>query len=309
MQAHLRIARPVTALEQSVAMYSKGLGLTEIGRFENHEGFDGVMLGGVGFGYHFEFTYCRTHPVRPSHTPEDLVVFYLPDHTEWQRTCQSMLEAGFTEVSPFNPYWQQRGRTFEDQDHYRVVLEQAEWRVVSARKASAAHRAASIGAPKERSNPSIEGTSSTECFIRNACRDDVPAMATLTGEFSRYMRSLDDTTDLRLDAEALERDGFGTEPAFRGLIAEVSGEVVGFLLHHAGYDTDAACRLLFVVDLYVTESARGQGIGAALMNEAGKIAAAGGARQIVWTIDRRNALARHFYEGLGASYIRSNSLT
>ena len=127
MLTHLRIARPVTALDRSVAMYSKGLGLTEIGRFENHDGFDGVMLGRVGFGYHFEFTYCRTHPVRPSQTPEDLTVFYLPDHTEWQRTCQSMLEAGFSEVSPFNPYWQQRGRTFEDPDHYRVVLEQAEW--------------------------------------------------------------------------------------------------------------------------------------------------------------------------------------
>ncbi|MGS0754562.1 hypothetical protein ACVBEH_07485 [Roseateles sp. GG27B] len=56
-----------------------------------------------------------------------MVVFYLPDRTEWQKTCQSMLRAGFTEVSPFNPYWQKRGRTFEDQDHYRVVLEQAEW--------------------------------------------------------------------------------------------------------------------------------------------------------------------------------------
>lgn len=103
MKPHLRIARPVSALERSVAMYSKGLGLIEIGRFEDHEGFDGVMLGRVGLGYHFEFTCCRTHPVEPRPTPEDLVVFYLPDRAEWQRTCQSMLEAGFKEVTPFNP--------------------------------------------------------------------------------------------------------------------------------------------------------------------------------------------------------------
>jgi len=38
-----------------------------------------------------------------------------------------MLEAGFVEVSSFNPYWQQRGRTFEDYDHYRIVLAQAQW--------------------------------------------------------------------------------------------------------------------------------------------------------------------------------------
>ena len=127
MKTHLRIARPVTALERSAAMYSKGLGLVELGRFENHEGFDGVILGRAGLDYHFEFTYCRTHPVEPRPTSEDLVVFYLPDHAEWQKTCLSMLEAGFMDVAPFNPYWQQRGRTFEDHDHYRVVLERAEW--------------------------------------------------------------------------------------------------------------------------------------------------------------------------------------
>jgi GNAT superfamily N-acetyltransferase len=146
-------------------------------------------------------------------------------------------------------------------------------------------------------------TTSSEVFIRDAGRDDVPAMAALVEEFARYMRDLGDTTEIRLDADALERDGFGAEPAFRGIVAEVSGKVVGFLLHHGGYDTDAACRLLFVVDLYVTESARGQGIGRALMNEARRVAYEGGAKQLVWTVDRRNALARRFYEGMGAHYV------
>ena len=108
-------------------MYCTGLGLAEIGRFENHEGFDGVMLGKADLHYHFEFTYCRTHPVAPSPTPEDLIVIYVPDPVEWQHACASMLSAGFTEVTPFNPYWKQRGRTFEDHDRYRVVLQQAQW--------------------------------------------------------------------------------------------------------------------------------------------------------------------------------------
>jgi GNAT superfamily N-acetyltransferase len=151
-------------------------------------------------------------------------------------------------------------------------------------------------------------TSSSECLIREARPDDVPAIAALVEQFAQYMRGLGDTTELRLDAQALERDGFGTDPAFRGLVAEVSGEVVGFLLHHAGYDTDAACRLLFVVDLYVTGSARGRGIGAALMHAAREVAARGGAMQIVWTVDRRNVLARRFYEGIGASYVKELDL-
>lgn len=128
MTAHLRIARPVSALERSVAMYRSGLGLVELGRFENHDGFDGVMLGKPGMGWHFEFTYCRTHPVKPSPTPEDLTVFYVPQPAEWRKACTSMLGAGFVEVEPFNPYWRERGRTFRDPDGYCVVLEQGAWR-------------------------------------------------------------------------------------------------------------------------------------------------------------------------------------
>jgi hypothetical protein len=108
-------------------MYSRGLGLCEVGRFEDHDGFDGVMLGLKGSSYHFEFTHSRTHPVVPAPTPEDLLVFYVPTAAEWQTACASMLAAGFKQVSSFNPYWETRGRTYEDPDGYRVVLQQAEW--------------------------------------------------------------------------------------------------------------------------------------------------------------------------------------
>lgn len=124
----LRIARPVRDLARSVAQYRQGLELAELGRFDNHAGFDGVMLGIPGADYHFEFTRCRTHPVAPAPTPEDLVVFYLPDPVSWQAACRRMRAAGFVEVPPFNPYWAERGRTFQDFDGYRVVLEQAPWR-------------------------------------------------------------------------------------------------------------------------------------------------------------------------------------
>ena len=111
-------------------MYGRGLGLRVVDRFENHEGFDGVMLGIAGSSYHFEFTRCRTHPVAPAPTPEDLVVFYIPAEAEWKARCSSMLAAGFKQVASFNPYWDIRGRTFEDPDGYRVVLQRAERSIV-----------------------------------------------------------------------------------------------------------------------------------------------------------------------------------
>ena len=42
---HLRIARPVANLATTQAMYCRGLDLIVVGHFQNHEGFDGVMLG------------------------------------------------------------------------------------------------------------------------------------------------------------------------------------------------------------------------------------------------------------------------
>lgn len=108
-------------------MYCRGLGLFVAGSFENHDGFDGVMLGFEGLDYHFEFTRRRTHPVAAAPTPEDLIVLYLPTAAEWHAACESMLAAGFEQVTSFNPYWEVRGRTFEDPDGYRVVLQQEEW--------------------------------------------------------------------------------------------------------------------------------------------------------------------------------------
>jgi catechol 2,3-dioxygenase-like lactoylglutathione lyase family enzyme len=127
MTAHLRVARPVSDLARSTAMYRDGLGLSVIDSFENHQGFDGVMLGIEDAQYHLELTRARGHAPRPSPTPEDLLVLYLPDAAQWQAACERMLAAGFARVAPFNPYWKARGATFEDHDGYRVVLQNDTW--------------------------------------------------------------------------------------------------------------------------------------------------------------------------------------
>lgn len=124
---HLRIARPVRDLARAVAQYKQGLDLEELASFEGHSGFDGAMLGFRGADFHFEFTVCRGHPVTPQPTPEDLFVFYVPDHQAWTKRCQAMRGAGFKEVESFNPYWSQQGCTLEDADGYRVVIQRAAW--------------------------------------------------------------------------------------------------------------------------------------------------------------------------------------
>ncbi len=124
---HMRIARPVTNLELSYQMYSKGLSLNKIADFNDHEGFSGIMLGREGLHWHMEFTTCHNHPIKPLHTEEDLLVLYYPDSIEWEGVCVRMVESGFSFVSSFNPYWDVNGRTFEDRDGYRVVIQNRSW--------------------------------------------------------------------------------------------------------------------------------------------------------------------------------------
>ena len=61
MSPHLRIAKPVRDRSITTAMYCRGLGLRVVGRFEDHDGFDGVMLGLKDSSDHIEFTRCRTN--------------------------------------------------------------------------------------------------------------------------------------------------------------------------------------------------------------------------------------------------------
>lgn len=121
----LRVARPTDRLEEVVRFYQYGLGLTVLGSFRDHDGFDGVMLGRFGAAYHFEFTRKRGHRVGSAPTQDHLLVFYLPDHGRWGEAIGRMRAAGYEPVASFNPYWDRLGRTFEDPDGYRVVLQNA----------------------------------------------------------------------------------------------------------------------------------------------------------------------------------------
>lgn len=124
---HVRVARPVSDLRRAQRMYCDGLGLAVLDTFEDHEGFDGLMLGMPGAGWHLEFTRSRRHPVAPTPTPEDMVVLYLPAREAWQAASARMLDAGFRRLPAYNPYWERNGRTFADADGYRVVLQNARW--------------------------------------------------------------------------------------------------------------------------------------------------------------------------------------
>ncbi|HEY8125467.1 MAG TPA: VOC family protein [Methylocystis sp.] len=123
----LRVARPSDDLDALLSFYRDGLGLDLLYRFENHDGFDGVMLGRRGAPYHLEFTRAHGRPAGRSPSQDHLLVFYHPEPESWRDAITRMRAAGFEPVAALNPYWEEAGATFEDPDGYRVVLQQSRW--------------------------------------------------------------------------------------------------------------------------------------------------------------------------------------
>ena len=147
---HLRIARPSRDLAATTRFYARALGLEVLASFVDHAGIDGVILGRALWPYHLEFTRRRERPLTPSATDEDLLVLYLPDRSDWTAVVLRIRASGARPVPSSNPYWDERGVTFEDPDGYRIVIENAAWPPASAADATDGSAGPAVAAPPSR---------------------------------------------------------------------------------------------------------------------------------------------------------------
>lgn len=145
-------------------------------------------------------------------------------------------------------------------------------------------------------------------LIRACTSEDAPEIERLYLQSVAHLQSLGDTGEFLFSAEVYLRDGFGANPAFAGLVAEVGEHLVGYLLYEMNYDTDAAARHLFVIDLAVDEAARRQGVGRQLMGAAASLCRSLGGSELVWAVYNKNQLAFDFYLSLGAKPITDLTL-
>jgi catechol 2,3-dioxygenase-like lactoylglutathione lyase family enzyme len=117
-----RSARPANDLRAIERFYVDALGCTRVGAFEDHEGFDGLILGSPDASWQVEFVRERGVTAPRSPTPEHLLVFYVADRAALAVREVAMRTAGHAPVEPHNPYWLRHGLTFSDPDGYHVVI-------------------------------------------------------------------------------------------------------------------------------------------------------------------------------------------
>jgi GNAT superfamily N-acetyltransferase len=84
-------------------------------------------------------------------------------------------------------------------------------------------------------------------------------------------------------------DGFGPQAAFTPLVAELDGTVVGYVFFAKGYNTDVAGRSMWLHDLFVAPSARGRGVGRALMAVVAAETVRAGCVSLEWGVHPANA--------------------
>lgn len=116
-----RIDRHTNDLVPLIKFYVNVPGLEVLGTFDNHDEYNGVFLGKLGFDWHLEFARSQKQAVH-SFDVDDLVVFYPTDRKEYERIIQKNIEIGLEQITPENPYWKNKGMMVKDPDGYRVVI-------------------------------------------------------------------------------------------------------------------------------------------------------------------------------------------
>jgi len=132
--------------------------------------------------------------------------------------------------------------------------------------------------------------------VRPAAPTDADEIVAMVRELAAFER--EPLANLEASQTALLRDCFGDNPRAEVLIGELDGGIAGFVLFFHNYSTWHARAGLYVEDLYVRETARGTGLGRALLAAVARLAIARCCRRLDLSVLDWNP-ARRFYERLG----------
>ena len=137
--------------------------------------------------------------------------------------------------------------------------------------------------------------------VRPATVDDVELLHKFSVDLSTYE---DEPHAVTASPQILARDGFGKDPQFAALIAEIAGKPVGFALYTFNYSVWTGARGIFIEDIWVVPEQRRGGVARALMAGLAKECAAKGFKRIDLNVLDWNP-ARGFYEKIGLRWIKN----
>ena len=135
-------------------------------------------------------------------------------------------------------------------------------------------------------------------MIREGRKEDLPQVLELVRELAIYEKAEEQVINT---VEKMEEDGFGDEPIFRFFVAEKNDKIIGIAIYYYRYSTWKGKRM-YLEDLIVTESERGNGYGKALFDiviEKGKQT---GCTGMMWQVLDWNTPSIEFYKKYGTQF-------
>ena len=134
-------------------------------------------------------------------------------------------------------------------------------------------------------------------IVRKGTSQDVPAAMQLIRELAEYEKAPHEVTATE---ESMKEDGFGKNPIFEMWVAECNEKIVGLALTYLRYSTWKG-KMLYLEDIVVTESMRGQKIGYALFLEICKKVLQDRLNGLIWQVLDWNEPGLNFYRKFNAT--------
>ena len=133
--------------------------------------------------------------------------------------------------------------------------------------------------------------------IRPGRVEDAALILHFIRELAIYEKAED---QVEATAETIASSLFGPGSPARALICEQDGEAVGFAVYFFNYSTWQARKGLYLEDLFVLPTARGQGAGKRLLQHLAGVAVQEGCGRFEWSVLDWNKPAIDFYDSIGA---------
>lgn len=133
-------------------------------------------------------------------------------------------------------------------------------------------------------------------LIRKATQNDLPEVLALVKELALYEKAPNEVT---ITLQELEKDGFGEHPLFWIILAEVEAKIIRMSFYYIRYSTWKG-KCLYLEDIIVKETFRGQKVGELLFKETIKIAHEMNAKLLNWQVLDWNEPALNFYKKFNA---------
>lgn len=134
--------------------------------------------------------------------------------------------------------------------------------------------------------------------IRKGEKKDLPQVLDLIKELALYEKAPKEVT---VSLQELEADSFGTHPVFYFYVALVEEQIVGTAIYYIKYSTWKG-KCVFLEDLIVKESNRGNQIGRHLFEAIIQVSKEMGAKRMEWQVLDWNEPAIHFYKKFDANF-------